>query len=366
MLAFGAVLLIAASVGLFWFAVSGKGRKEQAPPPVPVVEAPATTTSDLIPRALDGILVPPTEAQLQSYAVMVENHTDARPLSSPAMANLVYEIPVEGGITRYMLVFDATTTVDVIGPVRSARPYFVDFADGLNAVYAHVGGSPEALDKIKSMTSFRDLNEFWNGKFFWRSAKRVAPHNAYTRTDLLHEADASKQWAVGHFRSWSYKDDDPLTSTGTQRGDAGGPRLIYGGAYSAGWKYDKQNDQYIRSEAGEVQKDQSGTVVMAKNVVVIMTDASVLDSYGRLKLRTTGRGKAFLYRDGKKLELSWQRNAGEHIRFESVDGAEAVFNRGTTWIEVMTDPAAFKAIDPSSGPLSATSTAAAATSTGTH
>ena len=357
MLAFGAVLLLAACVALFSFAVSGKGRKEQASTPAPTVEASATSTGDLIPRALDGILVPPTEAQLQPYAVMVENHTDARPLTGPANANLVFEIPVEGGITRYMLVFDATTTVDGVGPVRSARPYFVDFADGLNAVYSHVGGSPEALEKISGMKSFRDLNEFWNGKYFWRSTKRVAPHNVYTRSDQFHDAAVAKKWSEGHFRSWRYKEDDGLDSTTTSRGDIDGPKLMYGGSYTASWKFDKEYNQYIRSEAGEAQKDQDGTPVNAKNVAVILTESSVLDDVGRLKIRTTGRGKAVLYRDGKKFTLTWHRNAGEHIQFESIDGSEAVFNRGTTWIEVVTDPAAYAVA--SEGPVVSKNTGSA-------
>jgi len=347
LLAFGAVLVCAAIVGLVWFAVSGKGRK------VSSVNAQATSTSgefvststgDLVSRGLDGVLVSPADANLQPFAVMVENHTDARPLSGPAQANLAFEIPVEGGITRYMLVFDATTTVDTIGPVRSARQYFVDFADGLNAVYAHVGGSPQALDSIKAMPSFRDLNEFWNGKYFWRSAKRTAPHNVFTRSDLFLGAFSAKSWKTGHFRGWRYKDDDVLESTtSTVRGTDNGPKLNYGGAYNVSWAYDRATNLYTRSEAGEVQKDQDGTVVRSKNIVVMQTDGSVIDNYGRLKIRTTGRGKATLYRDGGHFDVTWVRVAGENLRFEGTDGTDVLFDRGTTWVEVTIDPSVYAA-----------------------
>lgn len=347
LLAFGAVLLFGVITGLVWFAVSGKGRTStvQNAQATSTIEM-GTSTGDVVSRALDGMLVTPAEAQLQPFAVMVENHTDARPLSGPASANLVFEIPVEGGITRYMLVFDATTTIDGIGPVRSARPYFVDYADGLNAVYGHVGGSPEGLEKIKAMTSFRDLNEFSNGKYFWRSAKRAAPHNVFTRTDLLRDAFDQKQWKIGHFRGWHYKEDDQLESTTSSvRGSDMGPKLSYGGSYNASWAYDRKENVYTRSESAQVQKDQDGTIVRAKNIVVLQTDGSVIDSYGRLKIRTTGRGKATLYRDGKKMEISWTRVAGEHIRFETTDGNDALFDRGTTWIEVVIDPTVFKNTD---------------------
>ncbi|MFH1620850.1 MAG: DUF3048 domain-containing protein [Patescibacteria group bacterium] len=336
-LVFGGVLLVVTSVLLFIFAVSGKGRKQVSNTENTVTDTPATTDEAiLIPRNLDGVLVAPEEARLQPYAVMVENHVDARPLSGPALANLVFEIPVEGGITRYLLVFDATTTVQTIGPVRSARPYFVDFADGLNAVYTHVGGSPEALEMISGLSSFRDLNEFFNGRFFWRSAKRTAPHNVFTSTDLLHEAALGKKWTDGHFRPWSYKDDDPFDSTtSTNRGSENGPKLTYGGSYSVSWTYDRETNSYKRTEGEKKQLDQDGSQVTAKNIVVLQTDGSVIDSEGRLKIRTTGRGKATLYRDGRSFEVSWFRASGEHIKIESIDGKEADFNRGTTWVEVM-------------------------------
>lgn len=338
LVAFGAVLFFAVIAGLVWFAVSGAGRKAPTPDTQPPTSEIATTTGDLISRALDGILVTPAEARLQPYAVVVENHTDARPLAGPASANLVFEIPVEGGITRYLLIFDATTTVDAIGPVRSARPYFVDFADGLNAVYAHVGGSPEAIEKIKNMTGFRDLNEYWNGKYFWRTPKRAAPHNIFTRTDLLQEAAGLKKWSEGHFRGWHYKDDAPVASaTSTPRGAEDGPDLKYGGSYNVSWSYDRNRNAYLRSEAGSFQKDQDGTQVEARNVAVLVTDGQVLDDEGRLKIRTTGRGKATVYRDGRAIETNWVRTAGDHLRFESTDGTDVLLNRGTTWVEVVFD-----------------------------
>ncbi|MFA5185910.1 MAG: DUF3048 domain-containing protein [Patescibacteria group bacterium] len=360
LLGFGAVLLIGAIIGLSWFAVSGKGRKQTAEPQTQSATSTAevaTSTGDFVSRALDGVLVTPAEARLQSYAVMVENHTDARPLSGPASANLVFEVPVEGGITRYMLVFDATTTVDSIGPVRSARAYYVDLADGLNAVYAHVGGSPEALDNIKKMSGFRDLNEFSNGKYFWRSSKRYAPHNTYTRTDLLHDAADTKKFKEGHFNGWHYKEDDAMESTTSSvRGTDNGPKIPYGGSYNASWKYDRASNMYERHESGELQKDADGTVVKAKNIVVLDTDGETYDNYGRLKIRTTGRGKAILYRDGKSHEIVWRRNAGENFRFEGLDGTDAMFNRGTTWVEVTIDQDVFSAASPTTTTSSTTST----------
>jgi hypothetical protein len=355
-LALGAVLVSLTVAVLVWFALSGAGRKQAGEEATATSTAPEAPLSldGLVPRALDGILVAPAESRLQPYAVMVENHTEARPMSGPALANLAYEFPVEGGITRYLLVFDATTTVESIGPVRSARPYFVDVADGLDAVYAHVGGSPEALEQIKRLKGFRDLNEISNGKYFWRSAKRSAPHNVYTSSETLQQAATAKQFGEGSFLGWHYKDDYPLESaTATVRGDEDGPTVKYGGSYNVAWKYDKETNAYARREAGTLQKDADGTPVVAKNVVVVRTDGQVLDAEGRLKIRTTGRGQAVIYRDGQRHEAQWRRNAGEHYRFETTDGADVLFNRGTTWIQVSLNSGTF---DYSTSTASATST----------
>lgn len=340
-LAFGAVLILLASVALVTFAVSGKGRKQTAATQPTETATSTPLAGDLVPRSLDGVLVSPQDANLQAYAVMLENSPEARPLSGLAKANVVYELPVEGGVTRYLAVYDASTTVDQIGPVRSARAYYVDLADSLNALYAHVGGSPEALDKIKGLKGFRDLNEFWNGKYFWRSAKRSAPHNVYTRSDLLHSAEKSSAWKTGKIQSWEYKEDDPAESTtSTKRGNEEGPSIPYGGSFNVKWTYDRDANAYSRKLAGVIQKDSDGSAINARNVIVAETEWSAYDSVGRLKLRTTGKGKATIYRDGKKLSGVWKRSAGMNFSFEGVDGSDILLNRGTTWIEFVQGSAA--------------------------
>lgn len=136
---------------------------------------------------LDGAAVGEETEDLPGvYAVMIDNAVDAWPPSGIERAFLVIEAPVEAGIPRYEAFFaaDAAEAVDKIGPVRSARPYFVDWANEFDALYAHVGGSNAALEVISSTGTF-DLNEFYNASSFWRASDRYAPHNAYTSTELL-------------------------------------------------------------------------------------------------------------------------------------------------------------------------------------
>ncbi len=296
------------------------------------IVVPTTTARELVPRMLDGVQVPFEEAALQPFAVMVENSPDAWPLAGLAKANLVIEAPVEGSITRFLAVIDATTTVDQIGPVRSARPYFVDFANGLQAVYAHVGGSPEALSLIHVLSSFRNLDEFSSGKYFWRSSKRAMPHNTYTRIDLLRSAAEDKDWLTAPFRPWRY-------ASSSESGDVRELTVPYPGVFSVRWSYNSSTGQYQRFQAKSEQKDADGASVKAANVVIFYSESQVLDDLGRLRIRTTGTGKAKLYRNGTQKEIVWRRRSGEWISFEAVDGSTVEFAPGTTWIEVVTTSA---------------------------
>jgi len=304
--------------------------------------ATSTLPVDTTARHLDGVKTDPQAVALQPYAVMVETFKDARPMSGIAKANLVIEAPVEGGITRLMAVYDASTTVDRVGPVRSARPYFVELAKALNVVYAHVGGSPDALNRIAGLMDFRNLDEMANGPYFWRATDRSAPHNVYISTDSLHKAEVAKKWKPGSVASWTYED----AATGTKSGDVTKISIPYGGDYSVNWTYDPLNDAYLRNMGGKQHNDSDGTRVMASNVLVLLTDQRVLDDVGRLSVRTAGLGKAILYSRGFAQEAQWVRDSGSFYRIQTPDGRSVVFARGTTWIEIVTNANMMPSVKP--------------------
>ena len=312
-----------------------------------VITPQATSTEPtalLVPRRLDGMLVTREEADVAPMAVMIENHPDARPLSGLSKARVVIEAPVEGGIPRFVAFFDATTTIGEIGPVRSARPYFVDWVDGWNASYFHVGGSQEALQKITELGSFVDVNEFaYGGTVFWRDRRRAAPHNVYTSTELMTAILARKGVATSTMPiAWHFKD----AVTSTERGIVNRINVPYGGSYNVTWRFVTSTGEYVRSQNGNgPQVDRDGSVVAAENVIVMKTDARVLDDVGRLRLRTVGSGEALAYRDGEKFIIRWSRAAGESIRFAGTGGNEFLLTRGRTWIEVVTDDRIFAGLE---------------------
>ncbi|MBI5221693.1 MAG: DUF3048 domain-containing protein [Candidatus Magasanikbacteria bacterium] len=135
--------------------------------------------------SLDGTTVSSSE-MINPFVVgiMIDNHPDARPQSGLVAAKIVYEAPAEGGITRYFAIFDSIQSVEKVGPVRSARPYFVDWLEEYSGLYMHCGGAPEALAKIKSEKVF-DADEFFNGPYYWRDESRIAPHNLFTKSEQI-------------------------------------------------------------------------------------------------------------------------------------------------------------------------------------
>ncbi len=267
------------------------------------------------------------------FAVMVENMIEAWPQSGLENAFLVIEAPVEAGISRFLAFYGEDQSVEKIGPVRSARPYYVDWALEFDALYVHVGGSDAALRLIASTDTF-DLNEYSWGQYFWRSKDRSAPHNVFTSSELLLSALARRQ-EQGltpdlDYGLWSFKDDDPSgRDTPPVLVDFSTP------TYRVTWDYDPETNRYTRLQAGEVQLTQNEETLSANNVAILVTSVEILDEIGRREIETVGEGKAFVLQDGQVLEGTWKKDsAEERLRFYDAGGEEISWNAGQTWIQV--------------------------------
>ncbi len=268
------------------------------------------------------------------FSVMIENHSDSRPPSGLSGADLIYESVVEAPITRFLAVFSLDNKINKIGPVRSARPFYVDWAKEFKAPYLHVGGSPEALDYLAESYVF-DLNQFSFGQYFWRDSSRHKPHNVYTSTDLVKKAIASQSWSIKNdFNSWKYKPEGQIVD------EAKTAKEVYinfnSPVYAVKWLYDEKRNNYQRFQAGRPHKDADYTQIYAKNIAIMYTESRIIDSYGRRETKTVGQGKALIFQDGKVLPAEWRRpGLDQRTRFFSTQDQEVKFNPGTTWIEVI-------------------------------
>ena len=278
---------------------------------------------------LSGICLQAALAKQQIIAVMIDNSPATRPQKGLDKADLVFEAIAEFPYTRFLAFYSLENLPDKIGPVRSARPYFIDWANELDAVYAHCGGSPDALNLLKK-NGAKDLNEFYNQQYFYRSWNKVAPHNVFTSAELLNKALADKNWfedAVS-FTTWQFKDDVELAT----RPESQEINIDFGNKdFAVAWKYNKISNSYARFQAGH------DTELSTKNLVLMFVDVIVKDKVGRREVKTIGVGNASVFLDGKTIKAKWQKIDKGRTIFYDEDGSEIKFNRGASWVEVVDD-----------------------------
>lgn len=288
-------------------------------------------------RGIDGVcLADEADPFPALVGVMIENHIEARPLSGIGSARLVYEAPVEGNITRLLAFFLAEDDVSKVGPVRSARPYYLDWVDEFGApMYMHVGGSPDALSRISSSDMF-DVNEFFRGWYFWRSDDRRAPHNTYTSSKLWQKAwdDYGDSFVEKRaFYPWQFANIDRC-----EEDCAGEVDMIFSGnAYAPTWTFNSSTSKYERTEFGRITRDrESGEQIAVDTLIVQRMETTVLDSVGRLGMETVGSGEAIIFQNGHAIEGVWQKGRSERTTFfEQVGGKEIPIGPGKIWIAVV-------------------------------
>ncbi len=267
--------------------------------------------------------------------VMIEDFVDARPQAGIAEASVVYEAPAEGNITRFLAIFEKESDVKKVGPVRSARPYYLDFISEYGgAMYMHVGGSPDALEKI-SAYKILDVNEFYRGSYFWRDSARSAPHNVYTSSDLWKSAYTQYFSATlkNEFVSWNFSE---ATTTCAQNciDHLEIPFLLP--SYNVVWKYNADIRKYDRFHGRVAHLDSEGSPVRANTVVVQYVTDKILDDVGRRALGTIGSGKAEVYVLGNKIEGTWAKDSRmARTKFLDANGQKIAFAPGKIWIEVV-------------------------------
>lgn len=284
------------------------------------------------PRLIDGVLVSRDKINNLPLAVMLDNHLDAHPLAGLDKANLVFEAEAEGGMTRYLAIFTDYSDIPQIGPVRSARPYFVDLAQEYSALYVHVGGSPEALVKIKQEWVL-DANEFYNGPYFWRDQSRFAPHNVLTSGELMSRyIEDKKIFAEPQYFPWQYRSE----AAADKRPGTAGIKIDFRlKDYKVDWIYDRESNRYLRYFNREKHLTADGTALAAKNVILQIVDAEEIDSELRLRMDITGTGKALVCNEGVCAEGSWVKDNKRSRTRYYLGGAEAELIPGTTWVEIL-------------------------------
>ncbi len=281
-------------------------------------------------RILDGVC---NKDDTGAVAVMIDNHSEARPPAGINQASVVFEAIVEAPITRLLAIYDLSEMVELIGPVRSARPYYVDWVTEFAGLYAHVGGSNEALTLLKNRDLI-DFNEFNNGEYYWRDHYRYAPHNTFTNMEQIRRMLDDKKLKVSPLTDgWKFKNEAEVGNRGFDSVLAIDYRNLI---YNVEWKYEAENNVYWRYQLGQQAVDVSNQPITAKNIVVMYSESEVIDSYGRRQTQVLGDGPAQVFLDGGVFDATWRRTSlSNRTKFYKITGEEIEFNAGLTWIQVL-------------------------------
>lgn len=342
----------------------------------PVVTFPANNGNEITTIENEGPKTEPCPLNGQLYTkqqkerwekrrplgIMVENHKDARPQSGLQNADVIYEAVAEGGITRFLVVYYCEDA-NPVGPVRSARVYFIELLQGYGdyPLYAHVGGAntpgpADALGLIKELgwNLYNDLNQFSIPfPYFWRDYERLkgraTEHTVYTSTTKLWKFAKEKRRLTDvdkngnrwdeNFEPWKFK----------ERNEIGDIKTIEFGFWSNSpsdpyyvkWEFDPNTKLYKRFNGGQPHIDNNTKKQLAfKNIVVIFTkETKVDDGYEKghhLLYELKGEGKALAFFDGDAVEGTWKRNSyNELIRFYSKSGDEIILSRGKVFVEIL-------------------------------
>jgi len=361
-------IFVAVAAGTFWLVFKPEIKGSVLQNNTPTNSPTPTSTPSSISKT-NGEYIPVGRDKRHPLAVAIENHTDARPQAGLSSADIVYEALTEGNISRFLAIF-ANRDVKLVGPVRSARTYFIDWNWEYDGFYAHCGGNEDAMNQIQ-YEGVKDLDEFWFGSYYWRdnSFGRFAPHNLFTTTEKLWQAARDQGWEIDDsaLESWAFKEEDQKTrrpedqektekyssgvgifaptATPTPTATAVPPAqtiyINYSGSsyYSTKYVYNPSTNSYDKYDQADNQyKDLNGDVpVSPKNLVVMTVERWYLNDYENgWAMQTTGSGNAMFFIDGQKIDGRWEKaDKKSRTHFFDSAGNKIQFNRGQIWINVV-------------------------------
>ena len=322
------------------------------PPTATASPVPTAPANGLVPAPLTGRLVTEEAAHYHPIAIMVDDHVDARPQAGFNAASQVWQAPAEGGIPRYMMLFQENLPPRV-GPIRSTRQYYVEWASETTAMLVHHGGSPEAQATLRKHGNgdwvYNADGVRWEPRYVWRVFEdgRFAPHNVFTDGEHLRELAQRVEAPDGALEPiWQFAPEAPYS----ERREAGTITIDY--PYERiTYRYDPFGNRYFRYVDGSKkrQKDiDDGQWVAPKNVVILrMYFAAIIgDKKLRLESGNVGSGEAWIATNGVTVKGTWEKkSATAPTLLFGPDGEPITLTVGQTFVQVIAKSYDFKIDD---------------------
>ena len=270
-------------------------------------------------------------------AVMIDNHSGAWPQAGLKSAYMVYEIIVEGGETRLMALFKGTD-VGKIGPVRSSRHYFLDYAMENGAIYVHYGWSPQAESDI-STYRIQNINGIvQSSSDFWRIKDKKSPHNVLTSTEKIKEMAEKKGYELtSNAKSVLNYVTDEVNLEDSE--DAYNIKIPYSTLQNVEYNYNEESKVYERVARGKKQKDyESKDVLTTKNIIIEFVENYTLndsENKGRQGIRNIGTFDGYYITNGKAIKIKCTKNSRtDKTLYKDLNGNEIKVNDGNTWVQI--------------------------------
>lgn len=315
--------------------ISNKDTIEKATTKDKEIDVIVSDISGKIKSPLTGLYIDENQLNDRFIAVMFDNHNQARPQAGISQCDIVYEMLVEGSITRYMGILGSEKPSN-IGPIRSARHYFIERSLEYDGLYVHGGGSPQADQAIADLAIPSVSSMHLGQDIFGRQNHKYAPHNMYSSFEALVKGGSRKNYrSQGKYEGLSFSDTEKKLEGNT----VSSIEFPYNGKnYYSSYLYNKEEKVFYRYVKGKPHLDENDNVpIVAKNIIVQFTSTNLIpgDTEGRLHLDMVGEGKGLYLSNGKYQEVTWKKSSKKALtKYYNLLGKEIEFNPGNFWIQV--------------------------------
>lgn len=280
--------------------------------------------------------------ETRPVAVVVNNHPKARPQSGLNEADLIYELLAEGDVTRFLAIYQSGKP-EAIGPVRSARDYFIELAEGYDALFVAHGWSPKAKEMLQS-GSIDNINGIsYDGTLFNRASNRKAPHNSYISYENIEKGAEMNDYAMEQkTEPLSFLSESEIKEIKGEQAEK--VTVHYGNRYSATYEYSQSDESYTRYNDHEQTVDyETNEPIALDNIFIVEANHRVVDDDGRREIDLSSGGHAILLQKGLVQHIKWENKDGRIVP-KLADG-QAGFVHGRTWIHIIPqDPGIVEAV----------------------
>lgn len=298
-----------------------------------------TKKNSSTPTIESNLKIVDLNSKTRPYAIMINNLGVARPLQSGLQdAMIIYEMIVEGGLTRYMAVFQDQNT-ERIGSIRSARHYFLDYALENDAIYVHHGNSPQAAADFKTLNIDRISVDA--SKTGWRdkSLNVSTEHTLFTSIAKLNNGVGNKRKTRNKDFLLNYSETPVDLSTKEGAIKANNIEITYSGSVKSSYEYDESAQNYKRSVNGKAHTDYvTKKQYTFKNIITYqVSNTSLNDGSGkdRQTLDNIGSGEGYYITNGYAVPITWSKSSrSSQTVYKYKDGTEIDVNDGNTFIQI--------------------------------